>query len=188
MSTEALPTTSWTVTHTGPPPTSGTFPDFPIARYDSGPSIYQEALWNGQFLGAQLSGMGRAKSRWWIWGDLKDGATSDRPLRTRQHAFGLEIDGQLLADGWELTGEAGDDRNLTLSLANAQRRICVDVHTALDDTSFFARHLTITNDGDRPCALAQVTRGQVWSGSWDATAGTTVSCRTSRWARSASAG
>ena len=44
MSTEALPTTSWTVTHTGPPPTSETFPDFLFARYDSGPSIYQEAL------------------------------------------------------------------------------------------------------------------------------------------------
>jgi alpha-galactosidase len=162
MSIEALPTTSWTVTHTGPPPTSESFPDFPIARYDSGASIYQEALWNGQFLGAQLTGMGRARPRWWIWGDLKDGATSDRPLRTRQHAFGLEIDGQQLVDGWELTGEDGGQRDLTLHLTHAQRRISVDVHTALDDTPFFARHLTITNDGDRPCAIAQVSEQQLY--------------------------
>ncbi len=161
MSIEALPTTSWTLTHSGPAPTSETFPDFPIARYDSGASIYQEALWNGQFLSAQLSGMGRAKPRWWIWGDLKDGATSDRPLRTRQHAFGLEIDGQQLVDGWELRDRDGDERNSTLSLTHAQRRISVQVHTALDDTPFFARHLTITNDGDRPCAIAQV---NPWSG------------------------
>jgi len=164
MSTETHRTTSWTLAHAGMTPTVETFPDFPIVRYDSGASIYQEALWNGQFLGAQMSAMGRAKPRWWIWGDLRDGAVSDRPLRSRQHAFGLEVDGQQLVDGWELLDHEGGSANSVLTLGHSQRQIRVDVHTALDDTPFFARHLVITNSSDTPSAIAQVApwSGLVW--------------------------
>src|SRR6185437_12566064 len=137
----------WTLTDTGILPTGDAFPDFPIARYDSGQSLYQEALLDGQYLSAHLSGMGRAKPRRWIWDELRDGAANDRPLRTRQHAFLIEADGQLLVDGWELVAQGGNDKHAVLTLEHKQRHLKVEVHTELDDTPFFTRHLVITNVG-----------------------------------------
>jgi alpha-galactosidase len=154
----------WTLTETGILPTGDAFPDFPIARYDSGLSLYQEALLDGQYLSAHLSGMGRAKPRRWIWDELRDGAANDRPLRTRQHAFLIEADGQLLTEGWELVASGGEETHAVLTLLHKQRALKVEVHTRLDGTPFFSRYLTITNVGEKPSALAQVYpwSGQIW--------------------------
>ncbi|WP_337906820.1 alpha-galactosidase [Kribbella solani] len=154
------------VSHSGITPTSAEVPDFPVLRVDSDRLVYQEALINGQYLGAHLSAMGRPKQRLEIWQDLQGGATSDRPLRTRQHAFMLEIDGQLLTDRWEWTGSHTDGVHTVVALRHQQRPVAVDVHTSCDGTSFFTRHLVITNTGDRPCAIAKVAP---WSGlAWSA--------------------
>jgi alpha-galactosidase len=157
-------TSSWNLTRNGIQPTAERVPDFPIIRFDLGHTVYQEALWNGQYLGAQLSAMGRAKPRWWIWGDLKDGAASDRPLRTRQHAFGLEVNGQQLVDGWEVVDHHDDTQPPMLRLLHRQRQVEVAVCTNLDNSSFFSRHLVITNVSERPAAIAQVApwSGLVW--------------------------
>ena len=145
-------------------------PDFPLVRFDTGIVVYQEALINGQYLVANTSAMGRPKPREWVWKALSGGASSVRPLRTRQHAFQIEVDGQLLVDRWEWVDsqemDAGREgcRESVVILRHAQRPIAVEVHTRLDDTPFITRWLVITNTGDRHAALAQVFpwSGQVW--------------------------
>ena len=158
------------VTYSAPPATAIQVPDFPLIRFDTGMVVYQEALINGQYLVANTSAMGRPKPREWIWRELSGGATSVRPLRTRQHAFQIEVDGQLLVDRWEwveareATAPRPGCRESTVVLRHTQRPVVVEVHTRLDDTAFLARWLTIRNAGDRPVALAQVFpwSGQVW--------------------------
>lgn len=147
------------VSHRGVTATRAEVPEFPMLRVDSARLVYQEALIDGQYLGAHLSAMGRPRSRLEIWEHFNGATTSDRPLRTRQHAFLLEVDGQLLADRWVWVDSNPDGSVVTLQ--HEQRPVTVEVHTSCDQTSFFTRHLVITNTGDRPCALAKVAP---WSG------------------------
>jgi hypothetical protein len=100
------------ITHSAPAATAVSVPCFPLVRFDTGLAVYQEALINGQLLVANTSAMGRPKPREWVWGTLHGGADQTRPLRTRQHAFQLEVDGQLLADRWEWVdgGETASSR------------------------------------------------------------------------------
>ncbi|MCL5997235.1 MAG: alpha-galactosidase, partial [Chloroflexi bacterium] len=163
------------ITHKAPAATAAAVPDFPLVRFDTGLVVYQEALVNGQYLVANTSAMGRPKPREWVWKALNGGADQTRPLRTRQHAFQLEVDGQLLADRWAWAdaGEAESARpgcrESVVTLRHTLRPVAVQVHTRLDDTPFLARWLTITNTGDHPAALAQVCP---WSGQvWDAVGG-----------------
>ena len=163
------------ITHSAPAATATPIPDFPLLRFDTGLVVYQEALINGQYLVANTSAMGRPKPREWIWKALSGGADSTRPLRTRQGAFQLEVDGQLLCDRWEwvdareTASTKPGCRELIVTLRHTQRPVVVDVHTRLDDTPFLTRWLTITNASDRPAALACV---QPWSGQvWDVSGG-----------------
>jgi alpha-galactosidase len=161
MTDPLQPAPSWSVTHSGMQATIDEVPDFPLVRFDAGLSIYQEALIGGQYLGAGMSAMGRARYRGDIWKDLEGGAAYFRPLRRRQNAFELEIDGQQLVDGWEFVDSAGDETDAVIRLRHRQRGIGVEVRTRLDGTPFLTRSLVITNEGDRPCALSRV---QPWSG------------------------
>jgi len=155
------------ITHSAPRATSLEVPDFPLVRFDTGLVVYQEALINGQYLVANTSAMGRPKPREWVWQALSGGQAASRPLRTRQHAFQIEADGQLLVDRWQWVEarevEAGRSgcRELVVVLRHAQRPVTVEVHTRLDDTPFIVRWLVIVNTGERPMALAQVFP---WSG------------------------
>ena len=158
------------VTRSAPAATSLQVPEFPMIRFDTALAVYQEALINGQYLVANCSATGRPKPREWIWQTLNGGAASTRPLRTRQHAFQFEVDGQLLVDRWEWVdareiapGRRGC-RELIVALRHTQRPVAVEVHTRLDDTPFITRWLVITNTGERSSALAQVCpwSGQVW--------------------------
>lgn len=160
------------VTHSAPPATSMEVPDFPLVRFDTGMVVYQEALINGQYLVANTSAMGRPKLREWVWKELRGGVTSVRPLRTRQHAFQIEVDGQLLVDRWEwveareATPSRPGCREAVIVLRHTQRPVAVEIHTLLDDTAFLVRWLVIRNLGDRPTALSQAFpwSGQVWEG------------------------
>ena len=156
--------TDW-VTHSGIAPTADEFPDFPLIRFDGGLSSYQEALVDGRYLTAQLSAMGRPKPRWWIWSDMHGGAASTRPLRRREHAFGLQIDGQDLHDGWEWRDSEVDDGRHRIRLRHASRPVEVELTTTTDGTPFLARSLMVTNTGDRPAAIstADTWSGRVWS-------------------------
>jgi alpha-galactosidase len=158
------------ISHSAPAATSLEVPGFPLVRFDTGLVVYQEALINGQYLVANGSAMGRPKPREWVWKQLSGGAASVRPLRTRQHAFQLEVDGQLLVDRWEWVDarEAGAGRpgcrESVVVLRHTQRSVTVEVHTRLDDTPFVTRWLTITNTSDQHVAVARVFpwSGQAW--------------------------
>ena len=149
------------ITHKAPAATSLEVPDFPLVDFDTGMVVYQEALINGQYLVANGSAMGRPKPREWIWQQLSGGATSTRPLRTRQHAFQLEVDGQLLVDRWEWVDARQEDsgrpdcRESVVVLRHSRRPVTVEVHTRIDDTPLLTRRLTITNTGDRHAAVAE---------------------------------
>ena len=158
------------VVHTAPPATSLEVPDFPMVRFDTDMVVYQEALVNGQYLVTNTSAMGRPKPREWVWQALNGGAASVRPLRTRQHAFEIEVEGQLLVDRWEGVGAQEPDadrkgcRELVVTLRHMQRPVDVEVHTLLDDTPFITRWLVITNRSDRHVPVSRVFpwSGQVW--------------------------
>ncbi len=83
------------ITHSTPHATALALPNFPLVRFDTGMVVYEEALLNGEHLVVNTSAMGCPKFREWIWQEYAD-PTTIRPSRTRQHAFRLMIDGQLL--------------------------------------------------------------------------------------------
>ncbi len=157
------------VSHQGTQATADRIPDFPWVRYHTGLVAYEEALIQGQYLVVNWSAMGRPNERERIWKAYSDGAASWRPLRSRQHAFFLEIDGQRLTDRWEWVGSTEESsetgRAMTVELRHALRPISVSVHTVLDGTAFFTRWLDITNLGDRPAAIADLYpwSGMLWS-------------------------
>ncbi|MCC7354516.1 MAG: alpha-galactosidase, partial [Anaerolineae bacterium] len=169
------------ITHSAPAATATTAPDFPLVRFDTGLVVYQEALINGQYLVAHASAMGRSQTRAGAWARLNSASTAwyaHVGLSTRHHAFQIEMDGQLLVDRWEWAGshevEASRPgcREAVVTLRHTQRPVTVAVHTRLDDTSFLARWLVITNTSDRPSALSHIYpwSGQVWEvRPWDAT-------------------
>ncbi|MHB0859632.1 MAG: alpha-galactosidase [Anaerolineae bacterium] len=172
------------ITHSAPRATSTEVPPFPMVRFDAGLVVYQEVLLDGQFLVANTSAMGRPKPREWLFQALHGGQASDRPLRSRQHAFQLEVDGQLLVDRWSWEGaeEVPDTRpgcrQCAVSLRHTQRPLDVTVHTRLDGTPFLTRWLTLTNTGDRPLPVSQVSP---WSAQvWDATGNTWAGAELSR--------
>lgn len=150
------------VTQNSPAATAVAAPAFPLIRFDTGMAVYQEALVNGRYSVVNGSAVGRPRSREWVWKELQGDSTSVRPLRTRQHAFHLEVDGQLLADRWAWAGAREVDatdtghRESVVSLRHVQRPVAVDLHTRLDETPFLVRRLAITNLGERPAALSQV--------------------------------
>jgi len=160
-----------TVSHQGRRATHERIPDFPWVRLHTGHVAYEEALIQGQYLVVNWSAMGRPNERERIWKTFADGADSWRPLRSRQHAFFLEVDGQRLGDRWswvtssEVDPRPTSGRELVVDLRHAVRPITVKVHTALDGTAFLVRWLEITNTGDRPAAISDVYpwSGMLWS-------------------------
>ncbi len=159
------------ISHTPSAMTAHRAPEYPWIRFDTGMMIYEEALVGGQLLGANLSAMGRPKSRERLWREMAGGAASHRPLRRRQHAFQLQVDGQDLTDRWEWVDESVVDvegteaRECIVTLRHGLRPITVTVHTRLDGTTFVERWLDITNTGDRPAAVAGVSpwSGMIWA-------------------------
>ncbi|MBA3946738.1 MAG: alpha-galactosidase [Herpetosiphonaceae bacterium] len=157
------------ISHNAPSATALALPDFPLVRFDTGMVVYEEALLNGQYLVVNTSAMGRPKFREWIWQEYGD-PTAIRPARTRQHAFRLVIDGQLLADQWEwvdaheVVASRTGCREAVVMLRHIQRPVTVEIHTRIDDTALLTRWLQITNTGEQHAAVAEVFpwSGQVW--------------------------
>ena len=92
-------------------------------------------------------------------------------MRSYQHAFHLQIDGQDLLDRWEWQG--GEERaggregelHVIVSLKHAVRPVSVRIHTLLDGTSFLTRWVEVINHGEKPaaCSKADAWAGQVWA-------------------------
>ncbi len=141
---------------------TGEVRQYPMVRFDTGLTVYEEVLIDGQYFIANWSPMGRPKSTEQIWQKLKGGVTLYRPLRRRQHSFQLELNGQLLVHHWKWINAEKQSISKKISesvitLENELFPVSVKIHTQLDETPFLVRWLEIKNkDMSPPLALAQV--------------------------------
>lgn len=131
--------------------------DRPTIGYRTGLTVYEESFIRGQLVGRTWNGAGYLSA----WEDVRlDPSTHPMP-----QSFWLEMDGQLLASHWEWFGHERIDSETGLevivTLKHSIRPVTVKVHTRLDGTPVLSRWLEVTNDGDRPSALAAVAP---WSG------------------------
>ena len=132
-------------------------PAFPWVRTDAGCFIWEEALYNNNYLSVHHSAIGRCQSRENIYQKLMRG----RFPKDHLLAFEVEADGELLCDGFRWEGEkilktAAGFEELVVELAHERLPLTVNVHTLLDGTSFLVRWLDIKNRGNRPCCLSRV--------------------------------
>jgi alpha-galactosidase len=153
--------------------TAEPIPDFPWVRFDTGSATYSEALIHGRYLAAGWSAMGRPLSRllvWQRWRPPQEGHAW--PGRAAwQSAFSIQIDGQLLNDGWEWEEEHNIPSEKTgcleheIVLSNTLRPVEARLHTRLDGTPFLARWIDLTNMGEAPLAIAEACTwsGRLWS-------------------------
>lgn len=132
-------------------------PAFPWVRADAGRFVWEEALFEGNLLSVHRSALGRGQSKENVFTKL----TGRRFPRPHLYAFELEVDGELLRDGWEWRGERlfetpeGFPR-LVVELEHPAAPLTVEVHTLLDGTPFLVRWLGLRNHGERPLALSRV--------------------------------
>ena len=140
-------------------------------RYISGTTVREEALDDGRFIGLYWSASGQTER---IIGPGREGGSARSwypdanvyPL----NAFELEVDGQLLNSQWEKVSanqSAGSKPNTieaVIELKHQVRPLTVKVVTRLDGSPILVRWLEITNSGDKPAALAQVSSwaGPLW--------------------------
>jgi len=127
--------------------------------YESGMTVFDEKLCNGRWLGRYCSAnsfLERESSLQWM---NEGGPASLASLDS--HAFRLEIDGQSLHYGWELTGLDTTGDSSTVSLQSTLAPVKVDVCSKVDGTGFLKRWLRITNQTARPMTLQRVSP---WSG------------------------
>ncbi len=132
----------------------------PVISYRTGWAVYEESLTKGIFVGRGWNGSGFV--------NFYDGRINPAEHPTPQ-AFWLEIDGQLLASDWEMTGfeESKPDKarpadiHAVISLRHKIRPASVKVHTKLDGTPIITRWLEVTNTGKAPAALSAA---YSWSG------------------------
>ena len=128
--------------------------DGPIVRYNSGLSLYEEALIDTRWIARYWSPVGRVEADPVVQGDL-----------VHNSAFGLEMDGQSLHRGWGFVGfderVDGGQKYAIVTLEHQTRPVRVRVHTRVDGSPAFSRWLEIENTGDEPAALSSL---WVWSG------------------------
>jgi alpha-galactosidase len=137
----------------------------PTGRYVSATTVYEEALEHTRLVGIYWSASGQVQRENVAVG-LPDLDSRVMPI----HTFDLEIDGQLLHDGWEWVGAMerqgkSGTREGVVELRHQVRPVTIKVVTRLDDTPFLVRYLEITNTGAAPAALARVSpwSGMLWN-------------------------
>ncbi len=137
-------------------------PAFPWLRFDAGRFVWEEAFHRGNLLAVHHSAMGRVQSKENIFQKL---VTERFPL-DHLLAFELEVDGELLRDGFQWQGvkvrqTEASFHEVVVTLAYDTRPVVIDVHTLLDGSEFLTRWLRIRNTGDKPVGLSRVAP---WSG------------------------
>lgn len=132
-------------------------PAFPWLRMDAERFVWEEALYEGNYLTVHHSASGRCQSKENIYTKLQ----AKRFPVHRMYAFELEVDGQLLRDGWvwrdaTVTATPEGWKHLTVELQDPTVNITVQVHTLQDGTAFLTRWLEIRNTSSRPVSLSRV--------------------------------
>ena len=110
----------------------------PEIRFTSGKTIYVEKLVGDRWV-----------SRYWA----ADGRINYPGEQSTEDAFQVEINQQLLSNGWQWVSEFAeqktDVRHSVVELKNNIRPIAVKIHTLLDGTPVLTRWLEITNTSDK---------------------------------------
>ena len=143
-------------------------PVFPWIRFDAEKFVFEEALIDGNYMGMSFSGMGRGESRDRIYDKYcrADKGIEARYKRNHLISFVLEMDGQLLMDGWRWESDTALDtacggKESIIKLVHGRAPVEIKVHTLLDGTSFAERWLEITNTcGEK----ASITALSPWCG------------------------
>lgn len=141
-------------------------PAFPWVRIDARKFIWEEILFDNNYLAIHYSALGRCQSREKIFNKLKNSIlnTDNQNIRIiKRHlcAFELEVNGQLLRDHWEWVSEEikkipGGADELIIELSYSIFPITLKVHTIIDDSQFMVRWLEIINDGKDACWISRV--------------------------------
>jgi alpha-galactosidase len=133
-------------------------------RYSSGLTICDEELRDGRWVGRYWGSNGQVVPDIHLEGEL---AQMDMlPI----DAFNLEIEGQKLSGTWKWLGadksevHNPDGLLVTVELESAIRPIRVKVHTLLSGAPVMVRWLEVTNTGQKPTAISNVSpwAGQLW--------------------------
>jgi len=139
--------------------------DRPTARYVSDTTVCEEALEHGRLIRLYWSASGQVE---------RENATPKLPgidsLTLPLQVFDLEIDGQALHNRWEwVTGTTRPGRRDTtegvVELRHQLKPVTLKVVTRLDGSPILARYLEITNTGEQPLPLSNVTpcAGLLWN-------------------------
>lgn len=139
----------------------------PIIRYTSDLTIYDEALYQGRWIGRYWTGQGFVEPERLLEWTHEAAHTPQATAGLDLAAFGLEVDGQSLHFGWayesadEVEPERAGTHHVVVKLTSTLRPISVQIHTVVDGSGILTRWLTITNHGQEAAALGAV---WPWSG------------------------
>jgi alpha-galactosidase len=137
---------------------------FPGVRFNSGLTVCDEELRNGRWVSRYWDSSGQ------IVADIQVDAERQQMNTLPVDAFKLEVEGQELSGTWKWIGasqsRASDPDGLlvTVELESTVRPLRVKVQTLLSGGPVMVRWLEISNTGQRPTAISNVSpwAGQLW--------------------------
>ncbi len=137
---------------------------FPGVRFNSGLTVCDEELRKGRWVSRYWDSSGQ------IVADIQVDAEREQMDTLPIDAFRLEIEGQELSGSWKWIGASQstvsnpDGLLVTVELESNVRPIRVKVQTLLSGGPVMVRWLEITNTGQRPTAVSNVSpwAGQLW--------------------------
>jgi alpha-galactosidase len=137
---------------------------FPGVRFTSDLTVCDEELRNGHWVTRYWDSSGQ------IIADIQIDAERQQMETLPVDAFKLEIEGQELSGTWKWVGvdksevKSPDGLLVTVELESSIRPIRVKIHTLLSGGPVMVRWLEVTNTGQRPTAISNVSpwSGELW--------------------------
>jgi alpha-galactosidase len=138
--------------------------EFPGVRFTSGLTVCDEELRNGRWVSRHWESSGQ------VVADIQIDAERQQMDTLPIDAFKLEMEGQELSGTWKWIGTEKSEVHtpegllVTVELESSVRSVRVKVQTLLNGGSVMVRWLEITNTGQRPTAISNVSpwAGQLW--------------------------
>ena len=137
---------------------------FPGVRFNSGLTVCDEELRNGRWVSRYWDSSGQ------IIADIQIDGERQQMDMLPVDAFKLVMEGQELSGTWKWVGASKsevknpDGLLVTVELESSIRPVRVKIHTLLSGSPVMVRWLEVTNIGQRPTAISNVSpwSGQLW--------------------------
>lgn len=137
---------------------------FPGVRLNSGLTVCDEELLNGRWVSRYWDSSGQ------IIADIQVDAERQQMETLPVDAFKLEMEGQELSGTWKWVGASEsevknpDGLLVSVELESSIRPVRVRIRTLLSGGPVMVRWLEVTNTGQRPTAISNVSpwAGQLW--------------------------